>query len=256
MPRESKKKVIKKVRKYKSTTLKPRKTGAVPKSVKTTYSITKPPKERDSTITTSIVGIDGKAKGRISLPKELFGVKVIRQLIAQAVRGYLANQRQGRASTKTRGEVEGSTRKIYRQKGTGRARHGAIRAPIFVGGGIVFGPKPRDYSLKFPKSMKRLALASALTLQFTAGNVIVVDGLSDLKPKTKNMAETLEHIGAFAHNLLVVPPTSDTVLRAARNLPNIDLEYPQNIHPYSVLKAQKVIFMKEALGVVKDTFVR
>src|SRR3990170_6251019 len=134
-----------------------------------------------------VVGVDGKTKSKIQLPKELFGAKVNKALLAQAVRVYLANQRTGNAATKTRGEVEGSTRKIYRQKGTGRARHGAIRAPIFVGGGIVFGPRPHDFHLDFPKKMKRRALGSALTSKLGSGDVIVVSGLSDLEPKTKYM---------------------------------------------------------------------
>src|SRR6266404_5428662 len=116
-----------------------------------------------ATVSVAVVGIDGKVSGKVSLPGEMFGEKVNKALLAQAVRVYLANQRQGNASTKTRGEVDGSTAKIYRQKGTGRARHGSKRAPIFVKGGIVFGPKPRDFSLSLPQKMKRKALFSALS---------------------------------------------------------------------------------------------
>ena len=123
------------------------------KEVKAEVSIVEKVSEK-ATVSVNVVGIDGKISGKIALPGEIFGEKVNKALLAQAVRVYLANQRQGNASTKTRGEVEGSTRKIYRQKGTGRARHGSVRAPIFVKGGIVFGPKPRDFSLDMPKKKK------------------------------------------------------------------------------------------------------
>src|SRR3989344_6029979 len=110
-----------------------------------------------------VYDLKGAKSGTLALPKEVFGTKVNNSLMAQAVRVYLANQRQGNATTKTRGEVQGSSKKIYRQKGTGRARHGSLRAPIFVKGGIVFGPKPRDFSLDLPKKMKRKALFSSLS---------------------------------------------------------------------------------------------
>lgn len=183
----------------------------------------------------------------MTLPKELFAAKINKPLMAQAVRVYLANQRQGTASTKTRGEVEGSTRKIYRQKGTGRARHGAIRAPIFVGGGIAFGPTPRDYHLDFPKKMKRAALSSALTSAFQEGKMIVVDGLS-LVAKTKIMANTLQTVGTKGSTLLVVGKDAGVTMRAARNIADLDILPAQNLHAYSVISHQKVVCMKEAIG--------
>jgi large subunit ribosomal protein L4 len=191
--------------------------------------------------------VDGKAAGSIALPKEMFGVKPNSQLIAQAVRVYLANQRVGHAATKTRGMVEGSTRKIYKQKGTGRARHGAIRAPIFVGGGIVFGPQPRDFSLKFPQKMKRAALASALSSQFSAGNIIVVSGLTDLKPKTKLMAKALTAVGRTKNTLLVISKNAEAVSRSARNIQGIDIIPVSDMHTYGVMTHGKIVFMKEAL---------
>jgi large subunit ribosomal protein L4 len=170
--------------------------------------------------------------------------------MAQAVRVYLANQRVGHASTKTRGEVEGSTRKIYKQKGTGKARHGAIRAPIFVGGGIVFGPRPRDYSLGLPQKMKRVALASALTQQLGNQNVIVVSGLSDVT-KTKVVAATLTAIGATRKTLLVTPKESAVVVRAGRNIEGVNILPVSDLNTYSVLMHGKVVFMKEAIGELK-----
>lgn len=198
----------------------------------------------------SVVGIDGKAAGSITLPSELFGAKINRQLMAQAVRVYLANQRGGHASTKTRGEVEGSTRKIYKQKGTGKARHGAIRAPIFVGGGIVFGPRPRDYSLAFPQKMRKVALASALTSQLKKQNVFVVSGLSEAK-KTKVVAGALTAIGATRKTLLVTPKESAVVVRAGRNIEGVDILPVSDLNTYSVLMHSKLVFMKEAVGELK-----
>lgn len=195
----------------------------------------------------AIVGIDGKAKGKMSVPKELFKAPVNAQLLAQAVRVYLANQRVGGASTKTRGEVEGSTRKIYRQKGTGRARHGGIRAPIFVGGGIVFGPLPRDYRLNMPSKMRKTALVSAMTKQFSGKNIIVVDGMEDLEPKTKKFAAAFAHIGAAKKTLFVVPKESEKLFRATRNITNIDSMPVVNVHAYAVISHDKVVFTKTAL---------
>lgn len=192
-----------------------------------------------------VLGTDGKPAGKMALPKELFAAKINKPLMAQAVRVYLANQRAGSAATKTRGQVEGSTRKIYRQKGTGRARHGAIRAPIFVGGGIVFGPKPREYRLDFPKKMKRAALASALTGAFQEGKMIVVSGLSGVA-KTKNMVHALSSVGATGSTLLVVKGAGG-VIRAARNIEGVDILPVQNLHAYSVISHKRIVFMKEAL---------
>ena len=169
----------------------------------------------------TVVDTKGKAKGKITLPKEAFGEPVNKQLIAQAVRVYLANQREGGASTKTRGQVRGSTRKIYRQKGTGRARHGNIRAPIFVGGGIVFGPVPHDFALSMPEKMKRKALAGALTSRYQEGNIFFVDGIEKLEPKTKYVAQMLEALSLTDSVLLVVTATAHNIVRAARNIPEI-----------------------------------
>lgn len=206
--------------------------------------------EKTTGIKIPVVGLDGKAAGSITLPSELFAAKINRQLMAQAVRVYLANQRGGHASTKTRGEVEGSTRKIYKQKGTGKARHGGIRAPIFVGGGIVFGPRPRDYSLEFPQKMRKVALASALTSQLKKQNVIVVSGLSDVA-KTKVVAGTLTAVGATRKTLLVIAKDCATVVRAGRNIENVDILPVTDINTYSILMHSKLVFMKEAIGELK-----
>lgn len=210
--------------------------------------------KKDSGLSISVMGIDGKPTGKVTLPAELFAAKINKVLMAQAVRVYLSNQREGSASTKTRGKVEGSTRKIYRQKGTGRARHGGIRAPVFVGGGIVFGPSPRDFTLAFPKKMRRAALASALTSAFGEGKMIVVSGLGSIA-KTKIMAKSLENVGITGPALFVTGRGTEVGARAARNIDSLDTMPAQNLHAYTVLSHRKLVFMKEAIDLLKQTFV-
>ncbi len=219
------------------------------------------PEKKTPDTSIAVLDVEGKKKGTVTLPSELFDVKINKALLAQAVRVYLSNQRKGSASTKTRGQVEGSTRKIYKQKGTGRARHGAIRAPIFVGGGIVFGPSPRDYSLALPKKMRRAALTSALTSQFQSGNVSVVDGLADLPVKTNVMAKALSLVSgpgvkaAPQRMLLVVPNDAENVILSSRNIASVDCMRADQLHTYDVL-VHRLVFMKEALGLLKKTYIR
>lgn len=204
-----------------------------------------------------IFDIKGKMVGSISLPSEVFGVKINNQLLAQAVRVYLANQRKGTASTKTRGEVQGSTRKIYKQKGTGRARHGSIRAPIFVKGGIVFGPKPRDYSLKFSKKMKKAALFSALSSKLKNKEIKVLTGLEDLKPKTKEVAQVLKNLDLSGKKILVVLPQDfENFKRAARNIKDLTLGYVLGLNTFEVLNNRVLIFTKESIEFIKKNFIK
>jgi large subunit ribosomal protein L4 len=206
-------------------------------------------------LSASVFGLDGKVKSHMTLPSEVFAEGPNKQLLAQAIRVYLANQREGSASTKTRGEVEGSTRKIYRQKGSGKARHGSIRAHIFVGGGIVFGPVPHSFSMDFPVKMKRKALAVALTTQLQAGNVLVVDGLETVN-KTKIMAEALSAIGTKKNVLVVLAKESKDAARAARNIEGVSIVPATSLNTYSVMAAQKVVFMKDAVGQVKEVITK
>ncbi len=204
----------------------------------------------------TVVGVDGSAKGKMTLPAELFGETVNKQLIAQAVRVYLANQRVGGANTKTRGQVEGSTRKIYRQKGTGKARHGSIRAHIFVGGGVAFGPVTHDFSLTMPTKMKRKALASAITSQYQAGNVVIVDGLETLEPKTKFMAKALTAVSGAETMLLVISEKAEFVTRTARNIQGVDILPAHSVSTYDILSHKKVVFMKDSIATIKDNVVK
>ena len=204
-------------------------------------------------LTVSMFDSKGAKAGTVSLPKEIFGVKINKPLMAQAVRIFLANQRKGTHSTKTRGEVNLSTRKIYRQKGTGRARHGAASAPIFVKGGVAFGPKPRDYSLKFPQKMKKAALYSALSQKAKDGEIMVVSGLSKVEPKTKVMGQLFKKLGDGRKSLLITsadPKDLENLYRAGRNLKNLEMSQARLLNTYDVLKHKNLIFMKESLEVI------
>lgn len=216
-------------------------------------------KKTVAAVTMDVFGLDGKITGKITLPGEMFHDKVNKVLLAQAVRVYLANQRQGNASTKTRGEVEGSTRKIYRQKGTGRARHGSVRAPIFVKGGVVFGPKPRDFSLSLPQKMKRKALFSALSAKVEESGVTVIEGLTEITPKTKVFLAMLKSIGVAdkKQKLLFITAGGVTpVLRAGRNVQGVKFLPSKLMNAYEVLSAKKVILMKDAVDEMKEHFLK
>lgn len=235
-----------------------------PKTTKTKIS---KPKTVKGGLRTDVYDIRGKVVEKTDLPKEIFAAKVNEQLMAQAVRIYLANQRRGTVSTKTRGEVKGSSAKIYRQKGTGRARHGSKRAPIFVHGGLVFGPKPRDYSLNFPKKMKKAALFSSLTVKNENGEIKIVKGLEKIEPKTKTANDVIVKLGfndkkspstklRVKKILLVTPSLKElpNVQRAVRNLKGVEILAANMLNAYQVLDNRVIILMKDAIEQLKDTF--
>jgi len=211
-------------------------------------------RKKKTSLSTTVYDINGKEAGSVDLPKEIFSVAASSKLLAQYIRVYLANQRQGTQSTKTRSEVRGSTRKIYRQKGTGRARHGDIKAPIFVGGGIAHGPKPQDSSLKINKKQKRKALFLALSQRFKQGDIYFIDGFLKIKPKTKQFIEILKNLKLDKEkSLLLIYPKKDAkhLILAARNVKNIDFNEVGSINAYQILKSHKIIFAKETLPVFK-----
>ncbi len=220
--------------------------------------VAKPAVKGQKPLSVDVYDLEGKVAGKVTLPEAIFGEKVNKTLLAQAVRVYLANQRQGNASTKTRGEVEGSTRKIYRQKGTGKARHGSIRAPIFIKGGIVFGPKPRDFSLSLPTKMKRKALFSALSAKLIDGGIIVLAGLETITPKTKQFVSVLQKL-EFAEKkrslLLVTSGKTDTVKRAAKNVQGVDFTAATRLNAYEVLRSKQLVIMKDAIDEMVKTFI-
>lgn len=231
---------------------------AVKKAVKTdvveaTAKVAAPKKS----VSLDVYGVDGKVSGKVSVPAEMFGGTVNKTLLAQAVRVYLANQRQGNASTKTRGEVDGSSAKIYRQKGTGRARHGSKRAPIFVKGGVVFGPKPRDFSLSLPAKMKRRALFSALSAKVADKALTVVEGFEKIDAKTKKFVGVLAKLGLIdkKQNLLLVTDSkAEKVKRAGRNVEGVSFAGATLLNAYEVLRSKRLVIMKEALEEMEKTF--
>lgn len=197
-----------------------------------------------------VYSLAGRASGTLALPKEIFGQEVNKKLLAQAMRVYMTNQKSLFASTKTRGEVEGSTAKIYRQKGTGRARHGSVRAPIFVGGGITFGPKPRKVRLELPQRMKKAALLSALSVKAADKQLIGLSGLEKASGKTKEMIGLLGKIAGkrkIGSSLIVTGEKKDNVVRAVRNIPGIDVLPVNLINAYEVVKHDLLLLTKEAV---------
>lgn len=211
-------------------------------------------KIKKTSLSLSVFGVDGKVSGEMQLPKEIFGAKVNENLLAQTVRVHLANARSGTLSTKTRGEVEGSNRKIYAQKGTGRARHGSIKAPIFVGGGIVFGPKPRDFSLKLPQKMKLQALISSLSDKFNQKRLFLLDDLENFKAKTQEMMNLLSKLNLEMKKgklslptLLVCDQKYQKLILASRNISNLALTPPKLLNSYQILTHKNIIFTKSAL---------
>ncbi|OGD53926.1 50S ribosomal protein L4 [Candidatus Beckwithbacteria bacterium RBG_13_35_6] len=211
-----------------------------------------------------VLNTRGEKSGSINLPDEIFKVKINRLLMVQAVRVYLSNQRQSPAKAKTRGEVDASGRKIYRQKGTGRARHGDIKAPIFVKGGKAHGPSGKqNYKLKISKIMKKKALFSALSSKLKSKQILVVDGLAKVAPKTKEMVKIISNFnppgGGLISNkkmkiTIILPRVLDNVMRAARNIKGVNLKQANLLTTYEVVNGGDIILMKESIEVLKETF--
>jgi len=202
-------------------------------------------KKAASGLSVPVYSLAGRATGKMSLPKEIFGAGINKTLLAQAIRVYTTNQKFHTASTKTRGEVRGSTAKIFRQKGTGRARHGSIRAPIFVGGGISFGPSPRKVRLALPKKMKKAALLSAFSSKAADKEIIGVTGLEKASGKTKEISKFMEKIGKSA--LFITAVKQDNVVRGVRNIPGVDVIPVNLVNVYEVLRHQMIIVTKDAV---------
>lgn len=204
-----------------------------------------------------IYNLDGSVKESIAVPSDIFAATINKPLVAQYVRVYLTNQRQGTVSTKSRGEVVGTTKKIYRQKGTGGARHGSKKAPIFVGGGVAFGPKPRDFALKITKKQRVLALVSSISSQFKNKNIIVlVEDVSALEPKTSKLFTVFKALKVQNENILFVAANEygRNLNLASRNMKNVTLARTNNINAYEVLNAQKIIFTEKSLSSFIEKF--
>lgn len=196
--------------------------------------------------------------GKINLDDNIFSVPPRGSVLHEAVLNFLANQRQGTHATKTRGLVRGGGRKPYRQKHTGRSRAGSIRSPLWRGGGIVFGPQPRDYSYQLPKKAKRLALQTALSIKMSEGAIAIIDALSIDKPKTKEMVSILKNLGLEGKStLIVLPEKDDAVMLSVRNIPDVKVARVSDLNPYEVMVHDRLLITKDAassLRVDSDRF--
>ncbi len=190
--------------------------------------------------------------GEIELSEAVFGQPVNEAVLHEVVVMQLANRRQGTHDTKTRSQIRGGGKKPWRQKGTGRARHGTIRSPIWRGGGIVFGPHPRDYSYRVPKKVKRMALKSALATKVGAGRILVLDALELEAPKTKEMARILANLKAGEGALVVTAERNANVEKSARNIPGVKSMEARRLNVYDLLDHPHLIVTRDAVARVEE----
>ena len=206
----------------------------------------------------TIYNREGKEIGQTLLPKEIFGVKINPDLVHQVVVSQLANRRRVIAATKGRGEVRGGGRKPWRQKGTGRARHGSIRSPLWRGGGVTFGPrKERVFKKKIPKKMRRKALLMVLSGKVKNNLLILLDKFKIEQPKTKLMADILKKLPCKEKSTLIALPEYDrNIILAARNLPEVDTLWARNLNALDLLIFKYLVMPKESIKVIKETFLK
>lgn len=195
---------------------------------------------------------DGSNAGEVELNDSIFGIEPNEAVVFEAVMMQRASLRQGTHKTKIRSEVRGGGRKPWRQKGTGRARQGSIRAPQWVGGGTVFGPTPRSYSYKLPKKVRRLAIRSVLSEKVAEGALIVLDQLSFEAPKTKEFKNVLENLNADTKTLLVLEAENENAYLSARNMPNVKIIDSNNVNVLDVVSYDKVVITQAALSTVEE----
>jgi large subunit ribosomal protein L4 len=199
----------------------------------------------------ALYNINGEVIGDINLNDDIFGIEVNEHVLHSAVVMQLASRRQGTSSTKSRGEVAGGGKKPWRQKGTGRARAGTIRSPLWRGGAITFGPKPRSYKYSLPKKVRRLALKSALASKVQTGNIIVVDNLELNQPKTKDMVKILTSL-KVDRKALVVTNDNENIILSSRNIPGVFPMGPTDLNVYDILAYDKLVITKEAIAKVEE----
>lgn len=202
----------------------------------------------------SLYNISGEQVGDIELCDSIFGIEVNQHVLYEVVKNQLANKRQGTQSAKTRSEVRGGGRKPWRQKGTGRARQGSTRAPQWIGGGVVFAPKPRDYSYSINKKVKRLALKSVLTAKVNEGNLIVLDALEMSAPKTKDFIAMLSAVNAGKKALVVTAENSPIVVKSGRNIPGVDITFVNTLNVYDIMRHDSLIITKEAVIKTEEVY--
>ena len=201
-----------------------------------------------------VYNIEGKKVKDIELNESIFGIKPNEKVVHIALVNYMANQRQGTANTKTRAEVSGGGKKPWRQKGTGRARQGSIRAPQWIKGGIALGPKPRDYSYRINKKEKQLAIKSVLSSKVIENQLIVVDTLPLKEIKTKSMVSALNNLKAEGKTLIVLPEKNENVQKSARNIENVKTSLVNTINVYDLLKYNKLILTLDAVKKIEEVY--
>lgn len=201
-----------------------------------------------------VVDMTGKSVGEMNLSDAIFGIEPNKTVMHAAVVNYLANQRQGTQSTLTRTEVRGGGRKPWRQKGTGHARQGSIRAPQWRHGGVALGPKPRDYSYTLNKKVKRLALKSALSSKVLENNMIVVDSIKVDEFKTKTIVKMLSDLGVEKKALLVMPEVNEKFIKSASNIPGVKTALVNTINVYDILNYDKFVVVKDAVAKIEEVY--
>ncbi len=204
----------------------------------------------------NVVDTNGKETGRqVDLPDSLFGIEPNEHVVYLAVKQYLANQRQGTHSSRERGEIRGSTRKLKRQKGTGTARAGSIKNPLFRKGGRVFGPRPRSYEIKLNKKVKSLARASALSAKAKSNSIVVLEDFSFDKPKTKEYINVLRNLGIEGKKVLHLIGEPDKILfLSSRNIQKTNLKEVRQLNTYEILNSDKLVFFESAVEKIKELF--
>ena len=204
---------------------------------------------------TKVLDIKGKEQGSINLPDSLFGVKANPTFLHEVITAFLANQRSGTADVKTRAEVSGTGKKPWKQKGTGRARQGSLRAPQFRHGGVAFGPTPHSFRQDLPVAKRRAAVAQSLSAKFAEGNIVVLDNLTFKEAKTKAFADMLAVLAA-GRKPLVLADLDNTTRLASRNIAGLTQLAPKDTNAYAVLNCSKVILTKDAVDTLAKTFVK
>ena len=203
---------------------------------------------------TNVYDMSGKQVGQIELSDAIFGIEANAAVVHDVVKNHLANCRQGTQSALTRAEVSGGGRKPWRQKGTGRARQGSTRAPQWTHGGIVFAPKPRDYSYTLNKKSRRLALKSVLSAKASEANIVVIDEIKMEAPKTAEFAKFLAAVGCDCKTLVVTAEADQNVVKSGRNIPGCNVTFANLLNVYDIVNANKLVVDKAALAKIEEVF--
>ena len=201
-----------------------------------------------------VLNINGQKVEELELSESIFAAEISEYAVYEVIKNHLANRRQGTQSAKTRAEVRGGGRKPWRQKGTGRARQGSTRSPQWIGGGVVFAPKPRDYSYSVNKKVRRLALKSVLTTKINEGNLIVLDALEMNAPKTKDFIAMLSAVNAGKKALVVTAENSPNVVKSGRNIPGVDITFVNTLNVYDIMRHDSLIITKEAVRKTEEVY--